>query len=233
MATSSRVLTVLAFLATYTIAYYDAGDATIPTTTAYVPPVTQHHLLPTDYELWTKPRPSMITAVAPSLAMLGEGFALEYSIHFNNQAPPRYQQQQGILKRGVFASDPPLSTCQQCDPDGRPILTPTTNINGTGFTSTPCSTIPYTVRLDGVFRHGSRLTVDRASSAHHPQLRASASIQPTPECSRHPRQLLFPFHAVALLRFRPPVYPTRPSPHPSPSAADSSPAAQRSSAISR
>ena len=125
--------------------YHDHGDATVLITTPYVPPIP-HHLSPTHYELYTKPRPSMITAVAPSMAIMGHGFsALEYSIHFQNQAAPRHQQGQGIFKRGVFASDPPLSTCLQCDSNGRPITPPSTTINGTGFSSTPCTTIPYSV----------------------------------------------------------------------------------------
>ena len=138
------LIAFLSLLVASTFAFYDVGDATIPTTPAYVPTIP-HHLSPTAYELWTKPRPSMITAIAPSMALMGHG--IQYSIHFNHQAAPRHQQDHGVFKRGVFASDPPLSTCQQCDSNGRPITTGSKTINGTGFTSTPCSTIPYTVSL--------------------------------------------------------------------------------------
>ena len=141
----SNAIAVLALLAASALAFYDAGDATIYTTTPAYVPTAPHHLLPTAYEPWTKARPSMITAIAPSMALMGHGVpALEYSVHFNNPAAARHQHGHGLFKRGVFANDPPLSTCQQCDNNGRPITSPS-GLNGTGFTSTPCSTIPYSV----------------------------------------------------------------------------------------
>jgi hypothetical protein len=143
MALGHAFFVLAALCATLSSAYYDHGDATIPKTT-YYPPTIPHHMSPTDYELWTKPRPSMITGIAPSMEIMGHGLsALRYSIHFQGQAAHGHQQQHGIFKRGVFASDPPLSTCQSCS-NGTPIR-PSTTSNATGFTSTPCSTIPYSV----------------------------------------------------------------------------------------
>ena len=145
MATSSHLIVVLSLLSASSIAFYDVGDVTIPTTTAYVRTIP-HHLSPTDYELWTQPKPSMITAIAPSMALMGQNYAgVEYSIHFANRAAPHHKQGHGIFKRGVFANDPPLSTCQSCDSNGRPIATPTTSYSATNSTSIPCSTIPYSV----------------------------------------------------------------------------------------
>ena len=159
-------------------------------------PTIPHHLSPTDYELWTKPQPSMITAIAPSMAIMGQGFAaIEYSIHFNNRAAPRHQHGQGIFKRGVFANDPPLSTCQSCDANGRPIGTAATSYSGTGFTSTPCSTIPYSVRWPGSERD-VQLTYDRESFVRLLYLPAFASTRIILECFRRQRQQPLLCHAV-------------------------------------
>ncbi len=143
--TLSHLTAIVSLLAALSLGFYDAGDATVPKTLPAYVPTLPHHLLPTTYEPWTKARPSLITAVAPSMALMGQGVpVLEYSVHFNNPAAAGHQHGQGLFRRGVFANDAPLSTCQQCDSNGRPITTPST-VNGTDFTSTPCSTIPYSV----------------------------------------------------------------------------------------
>jgi hypothetical protein len=149
MTLKSCLIVLLAGLTRLSSAFYDVGDATILTVTAaYTPPVPRH-LSSTDYELFTNPQPSMITAVAPSMAIMCQGIqSLEYSIHFNDRGALYHQQAQGIFKRGVFATDPLISTCQSCDVYGRPITRPNTQITGTGGSSIPCSAIPYDVRIE-------------------------------------------------------------------------------------
>ena len=143
----NRVVATTLLLVTVSLAFHDVGDVTIPT----APPVPYtaslpRHVASTLYEQWDRPPPSMITAIAPSMAMMANGEAvLQYSIHFHNHAAGQHQLGQGIFKRGVFANDPPLSTCQQCS-NGTP-LPHSVTFNQTGFTSIPCSTIPYSVSL--------------------------------------------------------------------------------------
>lgn len=221
---------IVALLAASSFAFYDAGDATIPTTTpAYVPTVP-HHLLPTSYEPWTKARPSMITAIAPSMALMGHGVPiLEYSVHFNNPAAAGHQHGHGLFKRGVFASDPPLSTCQQCDSNGRPSTTPNT-IDGTGFTSTPCSTIPYSVSL----KRASCLEIlmmIRVYSARLLHLQAFASTRITQAFSSPP-PLHLHFHVVHRHRSHLHVLPILRE-HQAPSAVESSSLARLLSVTSR
>ena len=71
--TLSHLTAIVSLLAALSLGFYDAGDATVPKTLPAYVPTLPHHLLPTTYEPWTKARPSLITAVAPSMALMGHG----------------------------------------------------------------------------------------------------------------------------------------------------------------
>jgi hypothetical protein len=142
MAPFTHIIALFAVLATdggVCQGYFDAKTIMVPHTTASTLP-EPHPLQPAHL----KPKPSMITAVAPSMALLGnDRFAMEYSIHFVQQGQENHQQDWDIFKRGVFASDPPLPTCVTCDGAGKPVTS--TSVSNSNSSSIPCSTIPYSV----------------------------------------------------------------------------------------
>jgi hypothetical protein len=142
MAPFARIIALFTVLATYMgvcQGYFNAKTMIVPQTTANTPR-EPHPLQPARL----KPNPRMITAVAPSMALLGNGhYVMEYSIYFLQQAQRNHQQNGDMFKRGVFAIDPPLPICETCDSGGKPVRS--TSVSNSNLSSIPCSTISYSV----------------------------------------------------------------------------------------
>ncbi|EXJ69371.1 uncharacterized protein A1O5_07407 [Cladophialophora psammophila CBS 110553] len=94
--------------------YVDFGSLTLPFEPIYQP-TPRPNQLPDDYDLRYEVLPSMITAVAPSVTIAGNGsHQTMYSLHYHHYFS-KTRQGSGIFdKRGVFASDPPIATCTPC-----------------------------------------------------------------------------------------------------------------------
>lgn len=97
-----------------TYAYVDFGTQTL-LSVSYFDPTVRPHQLPTD--LRQEILPSMITAVSPIITMAPNGSSdTSYSLHYHDLFK-KTKEGRGIFKRGVFANDPPFSTCRQCGVD--------------------------------------------------------------------------------------------------------------------
>ncbi|KEF58398.1 uncharacterized protein A1O9_06324, partial [Exophiala aquamarina CBS 119918] len=106
---------LLAFSFPVTYAYVDFGTETI-IISSYFHPTPIPHQLPTD--LRQELHPSMITAVSPAVTIAANGTReMLYSLHYHDLFK-RTRQGRGIFKRGVFANDPPISTCKPCGGSG-------------------------------------------------------------------------------------------------------------------
>lgn len=122
-----------------TYAYVDFGVETFLSASVF-DQTARPHQLPTD--LRQELLPSMITAVSPSITLASNGTReTVYSLHYHKFFQ-RTRQGRGIFKRGVFANDPPISTCKPCGGSGDATSTSST-------TTSPCVTKTYHVGCEG------------------------------------------------------------------------------------
>ncbi|KIW39767.1 uncharacterized protein PV06_08352 [Exophiala oligosperma] len=108
------VLIVTTLLFSVSHGYVDFGDATLPFNEPLLIPTLRPNQLPIDHDLRFEILPSMITAVAPSITVAPNGTReTVYSLHYHHYFS-KTRQGRGLFKRGVFANDPPVSTCTPC-----------------------------------------------------------------------------------------------------------------------
>ncbi|KIW93374.1 uncharacterized protein Z519_05979 [Cladophialophora bantiana CBS 173.52] len=121
-----------------TYGYVDFGSLTLPIEPIYQP-TPRPNQLPGDYDLRYEVLPSMITAVAPSVTIAGNGsHQTMYSLHYHHYFS-KTRQGRGIFdKRGVFASDPPIATCTPCGGG-----TVSYSGSSTASSTLSCTTITY------------------------------------------------------------------------------------------
>lgn len=123
-----------------TYAYVDFGSLTLPVVPIYRPTPRPEQLLE-HYDIRNEILPSMITAIAPSMTLVGIGIPeTMYSMHYHQHFRRTRQGKGKFDKRGVFANDPPLATCTVCGTDGLPAPTSTT-----ANVSASCTTHHYHV----------------------------------------------------------------------------------------
>lgn len=121
-----------------TYAYVDFGTETL-ISPSYFDPTPIPHQLPTD--LRQEVFPSMITAVSPTITIAPNGTReMLYSLHYHDLFK-RTREGRGVFKRGVFADDPPFSTCRQCGGDN--------SASGSSTTTSSCTVITYHVSYNG------------------------------------------------------------------------------------
>jgi hypothetical protein len=135
---------VIASLFHVVCGYVDFGDATLPFEPLLIP-TPRPNQLPHDYDLRYEILPSMITAVAPSITLAPNGtretiFSLHYHHYFT-----KTRQGRGLFKRGVFANDPPISTCTPCGGAATSSSTSTTRTS-----TASCTTHTYDVSCLGI-----------------------------------------------------------------------------------
>lgn len=138
----SLFLSLLLFMTSLfhgTHAYVDFGYSTLALEALYLP-TPRPNQLPEGLDLRHQILPSMITAVAPSVTIAANGTRETlYSLHYH-QYFIKTRQGKGLFKRGVFANDPPISTCTPCGRIGSSSRTSTTST----FTQS-CTTHTYDV----------------------------------------------------------------------------------------
>ncbi|KAL6241684.1 hypothetical protein RBB50_011466 [Rhinocladiella similis] len=111
---STLIVVVVAFLLHASHGYVDFGDATLPLNEPLLIPTPRPNQLPIDHDLRFEILPSMITAVAPSITIAPNGTRETiYSLHYHHYFS-KTREGRGLFKRGVFAGDPPVSTCTPC-----------------------------------------------------------------------------------------------------------------------
>ncbi|KAJ9614366.1 hypothetical protein H2200_002502 [Cladophialophora chaetospira] len=110
-----------------TYGYVDFGSLTLPVEPVYEP-TPRPEQLPVDYDLRYQILPSMITAVAPSVTLVGNGtHETLYSLHYHHYFHKTRQGRGKFDKRGVFSGDPPVATCTPCGGDSAPTVTSSTS----------------------------------------------------------------------------------------------------------
>ena len=146
-----------------TYAYVDFGSLTLPIEPLF-DPTPRPEQLPTGIDLRYEILPSMITAVAPSVTLVGNGtHQTMYSLHYHRYFSKTRQGKGMFDKRGVFSGDPPIATCNPCGDDG--VYTPvalTTTSN-----SLPCTTHTYHVSSTQLLLWTSRGNNTRVSLIFH------------------------------------------------------------------
>ncbi|KIW14316.1 hypothetical protein PV08_07098 [Exophiala spinifera] len=123
--------------------YVDFGATTLPFNGPILVPTPRPNQLPIDHDFRFEILPSMITAVAPSITIAPNGTReIVYSLYYH-QYFSKTRQGRGLFRRGVFANDPPISTCTPC---GGAVSS--SGPSGTTSSSISCTTHAYL----GVFR---------------------------------------------------------------------------------
>jgi len=126
--------------------FVDFGTITQPCNFEQTFTIPRPHQLPNDVWMRYAPFQSHLTAVAPSMRLLGNGsFATSWSTHLHLE-PTRTTEHLGLKRRGVLAPPgilPPIPTCRQCDRNGNPL----SNGNTTDDGSPTCSITEYDVCL--------------------------------------------------------------------------------------
>ncbi len=162
-----------------TYAYVDFGSLTLPIEPLFEP-TPRPEQLPEDIDLRYEILPSMITAVAPSVTLVGNGtHQTMYSLHYHHYFSKTRQGKGMFDKRGVFSGDPPVATCNPCGTDG--VYTPTAPALTSN--SVPCTTHTYHVSSTLFGFALTRLTGARVYLTFHraPRLwRAITRIIPVP-----------------------------------------------------
>jgi hypothetical protein len=117
LATLRFSLIILTFALTVSLshAYIDLGGFyTTPTYIPNIPTPRPHQVRDLEYMSYIPKLPSMITAIAPSITMVDNGtYETLYSVHYHDYFV-RSSLGKGVFKRGVFASDSPITTCTPC-----------------------------------------------------------------------------------------------------------------------
>ena len=124
--------------------FVDFGTITQPCNFEPTFTAPRPHQLPNDVWMRYAPFQSHLTAIAPSVRLLGNGsFATSWSMHSHSE-PTRTIEHVGLKRRGVLAPRgilPPIPTCRQCDRNGNSL----SNGNSTDDGSPTCSVTEYDV----------------------------------------------------------------------------------------
>lgn len=181
---------LLAFSSSGTYAYVDFGVETFLRTSIFDPTAAPHQL-PTD--LRQELLPSMITAVSPAVTIAPNGTReTVYSLH-HHRLFQRTRQGRGIFKRGVFANDPPISTCRPCGGSGN-----ATSVSST--TTSSCITKTYHVGCEYLSRFQTAdYSCRECSSIQIQNLQLITVMTQTMEVFSNPVLTPIPVYPVALL----------------------------------
>jgi len=140
MRSSISQLLAIACLLLQAFAYVDFGTVTGPASFVPTFTVARPHQLPDDVYMRYASHYSHITAIAPSITLLGNGTPETFwSMHYHHN-PSRTKQGKGLFRRGVFSGDSATATCTPCGNTG-------SSSNTTTQGSRSCSVTEYTVSL--------------------------------------------------------------------------------------